>query len=97
MLLVCGPDEYLSPLNPAAALGIMFQQVYNGNADGFKYIYVYLPFPFLGGLIAVFFYEKVYKRVQEAIDESENSNAGGILDEEDSNIQNSWVSKKWIY
>jgi hypothetical protein len=35
--------------------------------------------------------------VQEAIDESENSNAGGILDEEDSNIQNSWVSKKWIY
>jgi glycerol uptake facilitator-like aquaporin len=89
MLLVCGPDEYLSPLNPAAALGIMFQQVYNGNADGFKYIYVYLPFPFLGGLIAVFFYEKVYKRVQEAIDESENSNAGGILDEEDSNIQNS--------
>lgn len=24
MLLVCGPDSYLSPLNPAAALGIMF-------------------------------------------------------------------------
>jgi hypothetical protein len=50
---------------------------------------VYLPFPLLGGLIAVFFYEKVYKRVQEAIDESENVAAGGILDDEDANIQNS--------
>ena len=88
MLLVCGPDEYLSPLNPAVALGIIFQQVYKENTDGLKYIYVYLPFPLLGGLCAVFFYEKVYKRVQDAVEESERAVSGGILDDDDNNIQN---------
>lgn len=91
MLLVCGPDKYLSPLNPAVSLGIMFQQVFKGNADGLKYIYVYLPFPLLGGLFAVLFYEKIYKRVQETIEESEGSGpATGILDDDDNNIQNAW-------
>jgi glycerol uptake facilitator-like aquaporin len=71
MLIVIGPDRYLSPLNPAVSLGIMFQQVYRGNAEGFKRIYIYLPFPLIGGLIAVFFHEFIYKRVQATIQESE--------------------------
>lgn len=89
MLMVCGPDSYVSPLNPAVSLGIMFQQAYKGSAEGFKYIYVYLPFPLLGGLCAVFFYEQVYKRVQDTIQESEGDGGAdsGVLDE-NTNIQN---------
>ena len=79
MLLVSGPDDYLSPLNPAVSLGLMFQQAYNGIGNGFAAIYIYLPFPLLGGLIAVAFHEYVYKRVQETIVESEENNQG-ILD-----------------
>ncbi len=40
--------------------------------------YVYLPGPLVGGLIAVFFHEFVYKKVQETIQESEE--VEGILD-----------------
>ena len=86
MLLVSGPDDYLSPLNPAVSLGIMFQQAFNKVGKGFAYIYVYLPFPLLGGLCAVLFYEKVYKRVQDTIEESEGLDGahghgeGGVLD-----------------
>jgi glycerol uptake facilitator-like aquaporin len=91
MLMVSGPNIYMSPLNPAVSLGIMLQQAFKGSADGLKYIYVFLPFPLLGGLCAVFFYEFIYKRVQEAIQESEGGDSGpsgGILDEDETNIQN---------
>lgn len=81
MLMVCGPDDYLTPLNPALALGTMFQQVYQGDASAFKAIYVYIPFPMIGGLIAVAFHEFVYKRISETIQQSEE--ADGILDKAD--------------
>ncbi len=67
------------------------QQAFKGSTDGLKYIYVFLPFPLLGGLCAVFFYEFIYKRVQETIQESEGVDggpSGGILDEDENNIQN---------
>ena len=88
MLLVCGPDEYLTPLNPAVSLGIMLQKAYKVDAKGLQYIYVYLPFPLLGGLLAVFFYEKVYKNVQDTIEESEGLDGGhDALEGQDQNIQ----------
>ena len=81
MLMVCGPDDYITPLNPALALGAMFQQVYHGEAGAFARIYVYLPFPVLGGLCAVAFHEFVYKRVSQTLQESEENDA--ILDRAD--------------
>ena len=74
---------------------MMLEQAYKGSGDGFKFIYVFLPFPLLGGLIAVVFYEFVYKKVQEAIQESEGA-AGGILDEDDTNIQTAWENRQWL-
>lgn len=44
-------------------------------------IYIYIPFPIIGGLIAVFFHEFVYKRVSQTIQESEDTDA--ILDKGD--------------
>lgn len=78
MLMVCGPDDFITPLNPALALGAMFQQVYHGEAGAFAKIYVYLPFPFIGGLLAVVFHEFVYKRVSQTLQETEDTEA--ILD-----------------
>jgi glycerol uptake facilitator-like aquaporin len=63
LLMVSGPSDYLSCLNPAVAFGASFEQTYAGSADGWIRAYVYLPFPFLGGIIAVFFHEFVYKKV----------------------------------
>lgn len=81
MLMVSGPDDYLSPLNPAVSLGIMLSQAYKGNADGLKAIYIYLPFPILGGFLAVAFHEFIYKRVSERIQETEDHE--GVLDHQD--------------
>ncbi len=39
---------------------------------------MYVPGPLIGGLVAVFFFEFVYKKVQETIHESEE--VDGILD-----------------
>ncbi len=72
MLMVCGPDQDITPLNPAVALGTIFQQFLHGNADAFIRFYVYMGFPLLGGLAAVIFHEFVYKRVSETIQETED-------------------------
>jgi glycerol uptake facilitator-like aquaporin len=71
MMMVCGPDSDITPLNPAVGLGTIFQQFLHGNADAFARFYIYLGFPLLGGFCAVVFHEFVYKRVSETIQESE--------------------------
>lgn len=81
MLMVSGPDNYISPLNPAVALGVMFQQFYHSDASAFVRVYVYLPFPVAGALLAVLFHEFVYKKVTETIQESEE--ADQVLDKAD--------------
>ena len=65
MLMVSGPDSYLTPLNPAVSFGTIMQQIFHSNAKALSNFYVYLPFPLVGGLCAVFFHEFVYKKVQE--------------------------------
>ena len=85
MLMVSGPDDYLTPLNPAVAFGTIMQQIFHSNAKALAKFYVYLPFPLLGGITAVFFHEYVYKRVQDQIKETEDDHevSGGINDHED--------------
>lgn len=78
LLMVSGPENYLACLNPAVAFGASFQQIYSGKSDGISVIYVYALAPLAGGLVAVFFHEFVYKKVQETIHESEE--VDGILD-----------------
>jgi glycerol uptake facilitator-like aquaporin len=81
IMMVSGPGDYLACLNPAIAVGASFQQLYSGSADGWERAYVFIPIPLVGGLLAVFFHEFVYKKVQETIQETEDID--GILDKND--------------
>jgi phosphate/sulfate permease len=76
--MVSGPEDYLACINPAVAIGASFQELYTGSADGWRVSYVYLLSPFLGGILAVFFHEFIYKKVMTTIQESEDID--GILD-----------------
>ena len=81
MFLVSGPDDAMTPLNPALGLGVMFQQAFHNASNGFEFIYVYIPFPFAGAGLAVVFHEFVYKRVSQTIQESEE--VDHVLDKND--------------
>ncbi len=84
MLMVSGPDDYLTPLNPAVSFGTIMQQIFHNDSRAIGDFWVYLPFPLLGGLCAVFFHEFIYKKVQEQIQEDEGDHViGGINDNED--------------
>jgi glycerol uptake facilitator-like aquaporin len=63
LLMVSGPHISLACLNPAVAFGASMEQALAKSGDGFKRAYVYLPMPFIGSLIAVFFHEIIYKKV----------------------------------
>lgn len=56
-------------------------------------IYVYVPGPLIGGLIAVFFHEFVYKKVQETIQETEE--VDGILDKQ-SVEESKYEDDEWV-
>jgi len=52
-------------LNPAAGVGLSFTNLLDkGTSKEIEYIWVYGLLPFLGGLLAVAFYELVFKRMQ---------------------------------
>lgn len=76
--MISGPGFYLTPLNPAVAFGAIIQQIFHGNTAGLKTIYVFLPFPLVGGVLAVLFHEYIYKKVQEDIRESEDHENNAI-------------------
>ena len=84
MLMVSGPDDYLTPLNPAVSFGTIMQQIFHSEGKGLAKFYVYLPFPLAGGLLAVFFHEFIYKKVQKQIQLDEGDHVdGAINDNED--------------
>lgn len=78
LTMVSGPFQVLPCLNPAIGFGASMQQAYNSESDGWQTAYVFLLMPFAGSVIAVIFFEFVYKKVFEAITESEE--VDGILD-----------------
>jgi len=53
---------YGACLNPAIALGITLTAVFGHPASTWKYIWLYPVMPFLGAILAVLFYEFVYKK-----------------------------------
>lgn len=57
----------LSPLNPAIALGQVSMQMFDGEISSTHWQFVYLVFPYAGGLLAVFLYECIFKKAEEAI------------------------------
>lgn len=51
----------------------------SGDTEGMKWFWIYTPMPFAGALLALFFHEFVYKRMQETVEEVEQ-HADGVLD-----------------
>lgn len=56
-------------LNPAIAIGTSFTQLFSQGGDNFKNIWLYGGVPFAGGIVAILFYEFVFKKTQEVLNE----------------------------
>jgi glycerol uptake facilitator-like aquaporin len=51
-------------LNPAIGVSINIVNVIaKGEASAIQFIYVYACVPFLGAIVAILFFEKIYKRI----------------------------------
>ena len=77
----------LSPVNPAVALGMLLT-FYPGQAEGWKSIWIFLIFGFIGSFLAFLFFRFVYKTTRDlAEDEAqaeleEENDEDGILEED---------------
>lgn len=64
--IVCGNtatlSNYAAILNPAIAIGIFLASWFNDIGDAFKWVWLYPTVPFLGAILAVIFFEFVYKK-----------------------------------
>lgn len=54
--------SYGAVMNPAIALGICFSGFFGDGWDSWKAIYLYPTVPFGGAVLAVIFYEFIYKK-----------------------------------
>ena len=73
-------------MNPAIALGIALSGFLGDGWDSWKAIYLYPTVPFGGAVLAVIFYEFIYKKTIEALSHlAEEGDMGhveeGILDD----------------
>lgn len=71
-------SKSLSPLNPAIAVGILSQSFFAHGAKEMYFSWIFFTFPFVGALISVLLFEKVYKPSLHAVEHAE-----GTCDDED--------------
>lgn len=60
-----------SPFNPAAAMGLFFAILFQGDVKTTTHTWVFLMFSYLGAILAVFLFEFVYKRAMVSVEEGE--------------------------
>ena len=96
-LSTSGVTNYGACLNPAIALGIFLTSIFFSPASSLKWIWLYPAMPFAGAVLAVLFYELVYKKTQimlnahneeegafekgEVINRDSSAMEGGVLDD----------------
>ena len=58
-------------MNPAYALAVHMTMLMDSDTGSnyIKYLWIFMIFPFIGGILALLFYEFVYKRTQEYVEE----------------------------
>lgn len=72
--------------NPAIALGIQIAGLFDSGFESLKTMYIYPTVPFAGAILAVLFYELIYKKTQRILahdvedDASSNGSVGGEHD-----------------
>ena len=62
-------DKIGTSMNPAYSLGVQMTMLMDYGGKYLKYLWIYLIFPFLGSILALLFYEFVYKKTQEAVEQ----------------------------
>lgn len=56
-------------INPAYGFAVQMTMLMDYGGHYLKYIWIYVVFPFVGGLLALAFYEFVYKKTQEYVED----------------------------
>lgn len=59
------------------ALGIMMSSIWTDGWSAIEDIWIYPVMPFVGSLLALVFFEFVYKKTQEALDHDEEIHNDG--------------------
>lgn len=69
-------------LNPAIALGLILGALFNGTygTNAFTTLWLYPVMPFAGSVLALLFYEFVYKKTTETLEHDTPHEDDGILD-----------------
>ena len=95
-LLTYGVTNYGACLNPAIALGIFLTSLFFTPGQALKWVWLYPAMPFAGAILAVIFYELVYKKTQlmlnahseeaeyeenERLKQESSGMEGGVLDD----------------
>lgn len=70
-----------SPFNPAAALGLFWAILFQGNINETKHIWVFFIFSYVGSLLAVVLFECVYKKAMSASNRARNNSCSSEDDE----------------
>lgn len=75
-------SEFGACLNPAIALGLIFGAVFNGSygTNAFTTLWLYPVCPFGGSVLALLFYEFVYKKTTETLEHETPHEDDGVLD-----------------
>lgn len=70
-------------LNPAIALGLILGAVFNGDygMNAFTSLWLYPVMPFAGSVLALLFFEFVYKKTTETLEHDATPEDDGILDQ----------------
>lgn len=76
-----------SPLNPAAALGLFWAILFQGDVGDTNGIYIFFAMAYVGGLLAVVLFEFVYKKAMTIVQEEEGDDEP-IHEEEQNLMQN---------
>ena len=79
----------ISPFNPASALGIAAAQLFQGNIDETRQVWVFFIFSYVGSLLACLLFEFVYKK---AIINADRDGNDEVLDEDDDTAHDSLIT-----
>ncbi len=74
------PSARFAILNPAVALANGITLTFKLPKEGLKWIWIFAPMPFVGAIVAVIFYELIFKKVQNVL------NGAGEGDEDEANL-----------
>ena len=78
-------SSYGACLNPAIAIAITLTSIFWTPGDSLKWVWLYPVMPFVGAILAVIFYELVYKKTQLMLNSHEGREEEGAFEKDTPN------------